>query len=47
MGKAALKGLKGIIKVENGFKGFREINKVHSDTLQMTVDGFGLKPDVV
>ena len=31
MGKAALEGLVGIIKVENGFRGSREINTVLYD----------------
>ena len=37
VGKAALEGLKGIIKVENGFKGFREINKIYYDPTLITI----------
>jgi hypothetical protein len=38
VGKAALEGLKGIIKVENGFEGFREINKVYYDPTLITIE---------
>jgi len=31
VGKAALEGLKGIQKVEKGFRGLREINTVYYD----------------
>jgi len=37
VGKAALEGLTGVIKVENGFKGFREINKVCYDSALITI----------
>jgi hypothetical protein len=38
VGKAALEGLKGISKVENGFEGFREINKVYYDPTLITIE---------
>ena len=38
MGKAALEGLHGVKKVENGFRGWREINKVLFDPAEITVE---------
>ena len=38
MGKAALAGLKGVKKVERGFKDSREINTVHYDPSLITVE---------
>ncbi|NNF83958.1 MAG: hypothetical protein HKM29_02250 [Deltaproteobacteria bacterium] len=38
MGKAALEGLPGVIKVDKGFRGMREINTVHFDPGEITVE---------
>jgi copper chaperone CopZ len=38
VGKAALEGLHGVTKVENGFRGGREINKVIFDPAETTVE---------
>ena len=38
MGKAALEGLHGVKRVERGFRGFREINTVHYDPAEITVE---------
>lgn len=38
MGKAALEGLHGVIKVEKGFRGAREINTVTFDPAEITVE---------
>ena len=38
VGKAALDGLKGVKKVETGFKGTKEINKVYYDPTLITVE---------
>jgi hypothetical protein len=38
VGKAALEGLHGVIKVENAFRGAREINAVTYDPAEITVD---------
>lgn len=38
MGKAALEGLHGVKKVENGFRGAREINMVTFDPAEITVE---------
>ena len=37
MGKAALEGLKGVKKVENGFKDIKEINRVYYDPSLITI----------
>jgi hypothetical protein len=37
VGKAALEGLRGVKKVERGFKSGREINTVHYDPALITV----------
>ena len=36
-GKAALEGLQGVIKVEKGFRGFKEINTVSYDPTLITI----------
>lgn len=38
MGKAALEGLRGVKKVEKGFRGGREINTVFFDPAEITVE---------
>jgi copper chaperone CopZ len=38
VGKAALEGLPGVKKVENGFRGMREVNIVSFDPAEITVD---------
>lgn len=38
MGKAALEGLHGVKKVENGFRGSREINTVTFAPAEITVE---------
>jgi len=38
VGKAALEGLHGVKKVENGFRGAREINTVTFDPAEITVE---------
>jgi copper chaperone CopZ len=38
VGKAALEGLHGVKKVENGFRGRREVNTVLFDPAEITVD---------
>jgi hypothetical protein len=38
VGKAALDGLQGVHKVEKGFRGSEEINTVHYDPDQITVE---------
>lgn len=38
MGKRALEGLNGVIKVKRGFRGFREINTVYFDPELITVE---------
>ena len=38
MGKAALEGLPGVKEVEKGFRGMREINTVHFDPGEITVE---------
>jgi len=38
VGKAALEGLPGVKKVETGFRGWREINKVFFDPAEITVE---------
>ena len=38
MGKAALAGLKGVKKVEKGFKNSKEINRVYYDPALITVE---------
>ncbi len=38
MGKAALEGLHGVKKVENGFRGAREINTVVFDPAEVRVE---------
>ena len=38
MGRAALEGLHGVKKVENGFRGLREINTVLFDPAEITVE---------
>lgn len=38
MGKAALEGLKGVKKVERGFRDFKEINTVYYDPAIVTVE---------
>ena len=37
MGKAALEGLNGVIRVEKGFRGFKEINTVFYDPTLITI----------
>jgi len=37
VGKAALEGLHGVKKVENGFRGSREVNTVTFDPAEITV----------
>ena len=37
VGKAALEGLKGVVKVDKGFKGFKEINTVYYDPTMITI----------
>ena len=37
MGKAALEGLRGVKKIEKGFRGAREINTVTFDPAEITV----------
>ena len=36
VGKSALEGLKGVVKVTNGFKMFREVNRVTFDSSKIT-----------
>jgi copper chaperone CopZ len=38
VGKAALDGLKGVKKVENGFREGREINTVYYDPTEITIE---------
>jgi len=38
VGKAALEGLPGVKEVEKGFRGMREINTVHFDPGEITVE---------
>jgi hypothetical protein len=38
VGKAALEGLKGIKRVETGFKNFKEIDVVHYDPALISVE---------
>jgi copper chaperone CopZ len=38
VGKAALEGLKGVKKVETGFRDFKEINTVYYDPDKITVE---------
>jgi len=38
VGKAALEGLPGVKKVENGFRGLKEINTVLFDPAEITVE---------
>jgi hypothetical protein len=38
VGKSALEGLNGVEKVENGFKNFKEINRVTYDSDRITVE---------
>ena len=38
MGKAALEGLKGVKKVERGFKDFKEINTAFYDPTLITIE---------
>ena len=38
VGRAALEGLDGIQKVENGFRGFKEINTVYYDPTVITTE---------
>jgi copper chaperone CopZ len=38
VGKAALEGLKGVKKVEKGFRDFKEINTVYYDPAVITVE---------
>lgn len=38
MGKAALDGLKGVKRVENGFRDGREINTVYYDPTVITIE---------
>jgi hypothetical protein len=38
VGRAALEGLRGVKKVENGFRGWREINTVSYDRAEITVE---------
>jgi copper chaperone CopZ len=38
VGRAALEGLPGVKKVENGFRGWREINTVSYDPAEITVE---------
>jgi hypothetical protein len=38
VGKAALEGLPGVKKVENGFRDWREVNIVSYDPAEITVD---------
>lgn len=38
MGKAALEGLKGVKKVEKGFRNSKEINTVHYDPALITIE---------
>jgi len=38
VGRAALEGLPGVKKVENGFRGLREINTVLFDPAETTVE---------
>ena len=37
MGKGALEGLKGVKKVEKGFRGFKETNTVYYDPASITI----------
>lgn len=37
VGKAALEGLQGVIRVEKGFRGFKEINTVSYDPALITI----------
>ena len=37
VGKAALDGLQGVIRVEKGFRGFKEINTVSYDPALITI----------
>jgi hypothetical protein len=38
VGKRALEGLKGVKKVERGFKNFKEINRVFYDPALITIE---------
>jgi hypothetical protein len=38
VGKAALEGLRGVIRVEKGFRGFKEINTVYYDPALITIE---------
>jgi len=38
VGKAALEGLDGVVKVTKGFKNFKEINTVYYDPQRITVE---------
>jgi hypothetical protein len=38
VGKAALEGLKGVKKVERGFRNFKEINRVYYDPALISVE---------
>ena len=38
MGKSALEGLKGVKKVENGFRNLRETNTVSYDSTMITIE---------
>jgi hypothetical protein len=38
VGKSALEGLKGVNKVERGFRGFREVNTVYYDPGVITIE---------
>jgi len=38
VGKSALEGLKGVNKVEKGFRSFREINTVYYDPSVITIE---------
>ena len=38
VGKEALEGLNGVLKVENGFRSFKEINTVYYDPKIITIE---------